>query len=117
MPSTPCADFDQVVELAVRSQLDTPADLFAAWVSLESILNEGKTIKDSFTLELYEWSTSSMNKDYSKTLGKLRADFVKEAWKPDADKAAVAIRSYKSCVANEDWENAQVVSCLPLYCD
>lgn len=100
----------EVVELAVRSQLDTPADLFAAWVSLESILNEGKTIKDSFTLELYEWSTSSMNKDYSKTLGKLRADFVKEAWKPDADKAAVAIRSYKSCVANEDWENAQVIA-------
>lgn len=81
-------------------------------MTVEKILAEGKTVKDHWILELYDWACSSFNKDYSKTIGALRANYVKEVWKPDIDKAAPATRSFYACAINNDWENAQKVSHL-----
>jgi hypothetical protein len=76
---------------------------------VEKLLSEGKPIKDHWAIELYDWACTSIDKDYAKTIGVLRASFVKESWKPDVDKITPAIRSFFACVMNDDWENAQNV--------
>ncbi|ETS87837.1 hypothetical protein PFICI_01665 [Pestalotiopsis fici W106-1] len=100
----------EAVELAARSELDTAADKVAAFVALEKIVKEKKPVKDHWTIELFEWATSHIEKDYSEYIGTLRVNFVKEFWKPDVDKAGIAIRSYWSCAINDDWESAQAIA-------
>ncbi|KAH8201733.1 hypothetical protein TruAng_004085 [Truncatella angustata] len=102
----------EAIETAVRSQLDTPADQHAAIFAVEKILADGKPIKDYWIIELYDWACIDVDKDYAKTIGTLRATFVKEAWKPDVDKANAAIRQFYACVLNNDWENAQKIAAL-----
>ncbi|KAK9774875.1 putative N-acetyltransferase B complex non catalytic subunit-domain-containing protein [Seiridium cardinale] len=102
----------EAIETAARSQLDTPADQYAAFIAVEKLLGEGKVVKDHWTIELYDWACTRIDKDYAATIGTLRAGFVKEAWKPDVDKAAPAIRSFYACVINDDWVNAQKIAAM-----
>ncbi|KAF2995453.1 hypothetical protein E8E14_000281 [Neopestalotiopsis sp. 37M] len=100
----------EAIEVCARVGLDTPADKIAPFVALEKIIAENKPVKDNWTIELFEWATSEINKDYSQTIGKLRATFVKEYWKPDVDKSNIAVRSYWYCALQDDWENAQAIA-------
>lgn len=99
----------QAVEIAIRSQLDNTGDQLAAFVTVEKLLADSKSVKDYWILELYDWAYSRVHKNYSQTVGALRAGFVKDVWKPDSDKAVAAARSFYACAINNDWENAQKV--------
>jgi N-terminal acetyltransferase B complex non-catalytic subunit len=78
----------------------------AALVAVDKMIAEKTTAKDSYEMDLYDWACNKVEKNYSKTLGTLRARFVK-ANPNDKDGAR---DSFFACVANEDWENGQQVS-------
>jgi hypothetical protein len=77
---------------------------------VEKILAENGKVKDYWTLDLYEWACRDVENDYSKTIGLLRASFVKDVWKAtDKDAVKAARLSFYACVVNDDWVNAQKV--------
>jgi N-terminal acetyltransferase B complex non-catalytic subunit len=77
----------------------------AGKVAVDKMIAEKTVLKDSDALDLYEWACSRVDKNYSKTIGALRARLVKAS---PANKDS-AKTSFYACVANEDWENAQQV--------
>ncbi|KAI1858729.1 uncharacterized protein JN550_012479 [Neoarthrinium moseri] len=104
-------DVAGAIENAARSQLDTPADQRAALLAVEKAIRESDVIKDSSTIDLYDWACTGLGEDYSKTIGALRLSFVKSAWKP-GNANQEAFKSFYACVANGDWENAQKIAAI-----
>lgn len=78
----------------------------AGKVAVDKMIAEKIIPKDPEALDLYEWACTRVDKNYSKTIGALRARLVKAS--PTNKDSAKS--SFYACVANEDWESAQQVS-------
>ncbi|KAI0136207.1 N-acetyltransferase B complex non catalytic subunit-domain-containing protein [Xylariales sp. AK1849] len=98
----------EAVEVAARSQLDTQADQLAGMVAVDRMIAEKTIIKDPNVMDLLDFACARVDKDYSKTLGALRAGLVK-ALPTNKDAAKVA---FYACVTNDDWENSQQIMAI-----
>ncbi|KAK7970187.1 hypothetical protein PG988_009260 [Apiospora saccharicola] len=102
---------EAALELAARSQLDTPIDRQAAWQAVDKILNEKAVVKESTTVDLYDWalvSTGMTTEQYPKYIGAMRVNAVKA----NPKQKEIAKTSFFSCVANSDWEHAQQIAAI-----
>ncbi|KAK8088549.1 cytoskeleton organization protein [Apiospora hydei] len=101
----------EALELAARSQLDTPLDRKAAWQAVDKIIKDKVVVKDPATADLYDWalvSTGMTSDQYPKYIGAMRVNVVKA--NPKAKE--IAKTSFFSCVANSDWEHAQQIAAV-----
>ncbi|KAK8113761.1 hypothetical protein PG999_005830 [Apiospora kogelbergensis] len=101
----------EALELAARSQLDSPIDRQAACQAVDKIINDKIVVKDAATADLYEWALVSNGMDcdqYPKYIGAMRVNVVKS----NPKLKDVAKTSFFSCIANEDWEHAQQIAAI-----
>ncbi|KAK7924217.1 N-acetyltransferase B complex non catalytic subunit [Apiospora marii] len=101
----------ETLELAARSQLETPIDRQAVWQAVDKILNDKTVVKDAATADLYEWAlvTAGMTTEqYPKYVGAMRVNVVKANMKQED----IAKTSFISCVANSDWEHTQQIAAI-----
>ncbi|KAK8019940.1 N-acetyltransferase B complex non catalytic subunit [Apiospora arundinis] len=101
----------EALELAARSQLDSPIDRQAAWQAVEKLIIDKVAVKDAATVDLYEWALVSNGMDsaqYHKYIGVMRVSVVKA----NPKNKDIAKTSFFSCIANEDWNHAQEISTI-----
>ncbi|KAL7628514.1 hypothetical protein AAE478_000029 [Parahypoxylon ruwenzoriense] len=94
------------VEIAAKSQSENVADRNAGKVAVDNMIRDGIIIKDVDALDLYEFSCSRIDIEYSETIGLLRSRLVKALPKDQYS----STRCFDACMWNSDWKNAQQIA-------
>ncbi|KAI1821676.1 hypothetical protein F4861DRAFT_449494 [Xylaria intraflava] len=99
-------EYFKAVEVAAVSCGDNPVDRTTGRELVQTLISEGKTVKDIAILSLYEFAIDGLGMDFSKTIGVLFVRLVK-SFPRDIE---TGLECFYTCMKHTDWEHAQEIA-------